>query len=756
VRAAVRAAPGRGKGQPGVKSEACGAFRTSAEKDRGGERRGGFSLAGGRGIIRGDAVSRSSSLGQRTMSDSASQVNELRLLEQKRLTAGLAPEEEARRAALSGAVSTPVPTRGFDVKAAAAQVRALLDPTAAPLAPCAARAPDVGLPTRAAPPAPAVADPTPSNGGALDLDLGALGAGWDDDAVAPVCDAVAPVCDAVAPVYDAVAPVYDAVAPVYDAVAPVYDAVAPVYDAVAYGLDPNDPNDASWAAWYAEQGWDPATAYAYALQLSAQGGGLALDGPNDPRAVHTVHADPETDPPDTAADVQAPLLGEAFAVTGLLEGEPDSEGQGSFPVVGPQGGEVVPELPSEIAPELPPMELGELDVPIAESVPLDALAPESDFPADLGLTFESEAARAVNDPPYPEVAWAELAVPASDQPVDFAAFDAEPHVGYVKEEKHAAETTALWDLRTGSQSQLPACGLPAGEPCPSDGPAFFVPGAAGDEPDGLGGVAGPVAEAPLEGELIELLDDDIIQVAEEVVDVAPPASLEPLEHLEPLQPLEHLEPLEPIEAVLLKGAAPPAAVGPAEQSAMRPVEMPDALARLSRESSLTFEAIPPAEPTPGIVEHASLAPADEVTVEPAPTTAPEQERAEILVPTSHVSGTHRVVIHTADGQVKRGTVSDLALDAGEVLLTCQAGGAAESVPVEHVKAIFFMLPAGEPPPQPEGKKVRVTFRDGRQVAGYSVDYAPERIGFFMVPADARTHTARIWVYRTAVRQVSVS
>ena len=67
-----------------------------------------------------------------------------------------------------------------------------------------------------------------------------------------------------------------------------------------------------------------------------------------------------------------------------------------------------------------------------------------------------------------------------------------------------------------------------------------------------------------------------------------------------------------------------------------------------------------------------------------------------------------------------------------------------------------MLPAGEPPPQPEGKKVRVTFRDGRQVAGFSVDYAPEHLGFFMVPADARTHTARIWVYRTAVRQVSVT
>ncbi len=703
------------------------------------------------------------------MSDSASQVNELRLLEQKRLTAGLAPEEEARRAVLSGAAGTPAPTRGFDVKAAAAQVRALLDPVAAPLATCAARAPDLGLPTRAGPPALAVADPVYPSAGALDLDLGVPDAGWDDDVVAvaapvhdavtpvcdavtPVCDAVTPVCDAVTPVCDAVTPVCDAAAPVYDAVAPVCDAAAPVYDAAAYGLDPNDPNDAAWAAWYAEQGWDPATAYAYALQLSAQGGGLDPDSPNDP---HAVHADPETDPLDTAADVQAPGLGEAsFAVTGLLEGEPDRESQAAFPVVGPPEGEVVPELPSEIAPELPPMELAALDVPIAEAVPLDALAPEPDLSSDLGHTFEPEAARAEKgDPPFAGVAWADLAVPANDQPVDFTVFDAEPDSGHAKQEERARETTALWDLPTGLQPQLPALDLPAGEPCRSDGPAILGPGAPGGEPDGLGGAAGPVGEAPSEGELIELLDDDIIQGAEEVVDSAPPASaerLDPQEHLEPLRPVE------PIEAALLKGTAAPAAIGPAAQSAMEPVEMPDALAPLSRESPLAFEAIPAAEPLPEILEHTSLAPTDEVTVESAPATATEHERAEVPVPTSLVSGTHRVVIHTADGQVKRGTVSDLALDVAEVLLTCQAGGAAEAVPVEHVKAIFFMLPAGEPPPQAEGKKVRVTFRDGRQVAGYSVDYAPERIGFFMVPADARTHTARIWVYRTAVRQVSVS
>jgi len=67
-----------------------------------------------------------------------------------------------------------------------------------------------------------------------------------------------------------------------------------------------------------------------------------------------------------------------------------------------------------------------------------------------------------------------------------------------------------------------------------------------------------------------------------------------------------------------------------------------------------------------------------------------------------------------------------------------------------------MLAPGETAPAPEGKRVRVTFRDGRQVAGFSPDYREGGIGFFMIPADARTNTGRIWVYRAAVRQVSVS
>jgi hypothetical protein len=117
---------------------------------------------------------------------------------------------------------------------------------------------------------------------------------------------------------------------------------------------------------------------------------------------------------------------------------------------------------------------------------------------------------------------------------------------------------------------------------------------------------------------------------------------------------------------------------------------------------------------------------------------------------------HRVVVHTIEGQVKRGVLEDADLAAPDLALAPQPGGAVENIAAEKVKAIFFMLTPGEAPPAPEGKRVRVTFKDGRQVAGFSPDYREDRLGFFMVPADTRTNTGRIWVYGAAVKQVAVS
>ncbi len=120
-----------------------------------------------------------------------------------------------------------------------------------------------------------------------------------------------------------------------------------------------------------------------------------------------------------------------------------------------------------------------------------------------------------------------------------------------------------------------------------------------------------------------------------------------------------------------------------------------------------------------------------------------------------VKGEHRVILHTLEGQVKRGGIRDADLAGEHVTLDAGAGGSPERIPRARVKAIFFMLPAGTKAPTPDGQKVRVTFKDGRQVAGFSKDHKAGGQGFFVVPADNRTNTSRIFIYRHSVQAIAV-
>jgi hypothetical protein len=210
---------------------------------------------------------------------------------------------------------------------------------------------------------------------------------------------------------------------------------------------------------------------------------------------------------------------------------------------------------------------------------------------------------------------------------------------------------------------------------------------------------------------------------------------------------------------------PFADLGPAAEVA--PAYLPEGAANLEPEPAISYEPAPEGLPPEIAAAYATPAGGGD-TFELPPAVAdglfdaapePEPMEAEPLPPpppSVSVPGSHRVVLHTVDGQVKRGLLVDALLDAPELPLQSAGAGAAELLPTEGIKAIFFMLAPGEKAPAPEGKKVRVTFRDGRQVAGFSPDYQEGLSGFFMIPADTRTNTGRIWVYQAAVKTVAVS
>jgi hypothetical protein len=161
--------------------------------------------------------------------------------------------------------------------------------------------------------------------------------------------------------------------------------------------------------------------------------------------------------------------------------------------------------------------------------------------------------------------------------------------------------------------------------------------------------------------------------------------------------------------------------------------------------------------TPPPANAASLAPPLPPPL-PAPPPAADPSRAAAPDPfapsPSFVSGEHRIVLHTVEGQVLRGSIANADLSDLELPLI-QPSGAVARIPAEQVKAIFFMLSAGGRPPAAAGTRVRITFGDGRQISGLSPDYSPDSVGFFVLPLDGRTNTARVWVYRAAVRQIAI-
>ena len=78
-----------------------------------------------------------------------------------------------------------------------------------------------------------------------------------------------------------------------------------------------------------------------------------------------------------------------------------------------------------------------------------------------------------------------------------------------------------------------------------------------------------------------------------------------------------------------------------------------------------------------------------------------------------------------------------------------------------LKALFFVKDfAGNPhykeqynPNGERGRKLEVTFKDGEKVIGTTEAWSPQKLGFFLFPADAMTNNLRIFVVNRNAAQV---
>jgi hypothetical protein len=114
------------------------------------------------------------------------------------------------------------------------------------------------------------------------------------------------------------------------------------------------------------------------------------------------------------------------------------------------------------------------------------------------------------------------------------------------------------------------------------------------------------------------------------------------------------------------------------------------------------------------------------------------------------------VLHFRDGTTEHVQAAPEIPPPGDTFTIWRETGDSEAIPLASLKAVFFLRPleVAEDEVVAEGKTLAVEFRDGEVIRGTSVEYSPERAGFFLYPAD-RSKNDRIFVVNSAVLSIEV-
>lgn len=127
---------------------------------------------------------------------------------------------------------------------------------------------------------------------------------------------------------------------------------------------------------------------------------------------------------------------------------------------------------------------------------------------------------------------------------------------------------------------------------------------------------------------------------------------------------------------------------------------------------------------------------------------------------------NKVVVHYMNGKLVKGTTQDFFPNRPLFHMQPNDGSPTNEVRTRDLKAVFFVKDytgnasrkdirgfVEGPGETTQGKKIAVRFKDGEFLCGYSLSYSPDRLGFFMFPADANSNNLRVFVVGTATLEV---
>jgi len=126
----------------------------------------------------------------------------------------------------------------------------------------------------------------------------------------------------------------------------------------------------------------------------------------------------------------------------------------------------------------------------------------------------------------------------------------------------------------------------------------------------------------------------------------------------------------------------------------------------------------------------------------------------------------RVVARYQDGRVAKGLTADFVPYSDAFHLLDRDAQKVREIRFAELKGLYFVKDLDgdlghaksnifDPSDLTPGRKIRVLFKDGEVLMGYTPDFLSTRPGFFVLPADLNSNADRCYIVTSATEKISL-
>lgn len=124
---------------------------------------------------------------------------------------------------------------------------------------------------------------------------------------------------------------------------------------------------------------------------------------------------------------------------------------------------------------------------------------------------------------------------------------------------------------------------------------------------------------------------------------------------------------------------------------------------------------------------------------------------------------NKVVIHFLNSKIVKGVTNDFFPNKQNFHLTDLQTNKALTINISELKAVFFVETFEGNPEYKEkkdvertslGKRIKIQFKDGEILIGYTQGFSYDRLGFFVFPTDSCSNNIRIFINQSATDEIT--